>query len=134
MNLYTQLNFGGDCAEAFRFYEELLGGKIAMMMKAGDMPEGAPRPGPDDFVIHVDMEVAGTRLTGNDVPAEHFKPIRSSYLLLNVDSSQDAERIFKALAEGGEVTMKMEETFFATRFGQLRDRFGVLWTILHPKR
>ena len=79
------------------------------------------------------MDVAGGKLIGNDVPPEHFKPIRSSYVYLALDSSQDAERIFAAFSDGGEVTMKMEETFFATRFAQLRDKFGVLWTVLHLK-
>ena len=133
MKIYPQLNFGGDCEEAFRFYERQLGGRITMMMTAGEMPPGTPRPGPDDFVIHASMDVAGGQLTGNDVPAERFGPIRSSSLILSVDSAEEAERIHTAFAEGGEVTMPMQETFFATRFVQLRDRFGVLWTIMHQK-
>jgi PhnB protein len=134
MHLYPHLNFGGNCEEAFRFYEKHLGGKITTIMRVSDLPAGAPRPGGSpSAVIHVSMDVAGEELIGNDVPPEHFKPIRSSYLYLAVDSSDDAERIYAAFSEGGEVTMKMEETFFATRFAQLRDRFGVLWTILHLK-
>jgi PhnB protein len=133
MNLYTQLNFGGDCEAAFKYYEKHVGGRITTMMKASELPPGTPVPGSPDAVIHAVLEVAGGELIGNDVPPDRFKPTRSSYLFLKVDSSKDAERIFKALAEGGEVTMKMEETFFATRFGQLRDKFGVLWTVLHQK-
>jgi PhnB protein len=133
MKLYTQLNFGGDCEEAFRYYEKHLGGRITTMMKARELPPGMTPPGSLDAVIHVAMDVAGGELIGNDVPADHFQPIRSSYLFLKVDSPQEAERIFSALEDGGEVTMKMQETFFATRFGQLRDRFGVLWTVLHQK-
>ena len=134
MNLYTHLNFGGNCEAAFRFYEKHLGGKITMIMRKSDLPPGAPRPGgADNAVIHVNMDVAGGKLIGNDVPPEYFQPIRSSYLYLAVDSSEEAERIYAAFSEGGEVTMKMEETFFATRFAQMRDRFGVLWTILHLK-
>ena len=134
MHLYAHLNFGGNCEEAFRFYEEHLGGKITMIMRKSELPPGAPRPGgAPNAVIHVSMDVASGKLIGNDVPPEHFKPIRSSYLYLAVDSSEDAERIYAAFSGGGEVTMKMEETFFATRFAQLRDKFGVLWTILHLK-
>jgi PhnB protein len=70
-------------------------------------------------------------LIGNDVPAEYFKPIRSSYLYLSVDSAEDAERVYGALSAGGEVSMPMAPTFYASRFAQLRDRFGTLWTILH---
>jgi PhnB protein len=77
------------------------------------------------------MDIAGVELIGNDVPPTVFKPIRSSYLYLAVDSPEDAEQIYAALAEGGEVGMPLEETFFATRFAQLRDRFGTLWSILH---
>lgn len=135
MRLYTQLNFGGNCEEAFRFYERVLEGKITMIMKVRDLPAGVPRPSEEpDAVIHVRMDVAGGELIGNDVPSGRFQPIRSSYLYLAVDSAQAAETIFAALAEGGEITMALAETFFASRFGQLRDRFGVLWTILHERQ
>jgi PhnB protein len=132
MKLYTHLNFGGNCEEAFRFYEELLDGRITTMMKVSDMPAGVDRPpGSPDAVIHASMDVAGVELIGNDVPASHFKPIRSSYLYLALDSPEAAERVYAALAEGGEVGMPLAPTFFASRFAQLRDRFGTLWTLLH---
>lgn len=135
MKLYTQLNFGGNCEEAFRFYEQHLGGRITMMMKASDLPPQAPKPpgGSPEAVIHARMNVAGVELIGNDVPPDRFKPIRSSYLYLAVDSAEAADKIYAALAEGGEVSMPIAETFFATRFAQLRDRFGTLWTILHER-
>jgi PhnB protein len=105
-----------------------------MMMKASELPPGVPRPpSSPEAVIHASMHVAGVELIGNDVPAQHFKPIRSSYLYLAADSTEAAEEIYNALSEGGEVTMPIAETFFATRFAQLRDRFGTLWTILHLK-
>lgn len=135
MKLYTQLNFGGNCSEAFRFYERLLDGKITMMMTVRDLPPDVPPPNESpDAVIHARMDVAGVELIGNDVPPERFQPIRSSYLYLAVDSSEAAERIFGALATDGKVTMPLVETFFATRFGQVRDRFDVLWTVLHERR
>jgi PhnB protein len=134
MNLYTHLNFGGNCEEAFQFYEQHLGGRVTMMMKASEMPAGARSPpGSADAVIHAQLSVAGVQLIGNDVPGGRFEPIRSSYLYLAVDSPEEADRIYAALAEDGEVGMPIAETFFATRFAQLRDRFGVLWTILHEK-
>jgi PhnB protein len=134
MKLYTHLNFGGNCEEAFRYYETRLGGRITMMMKVSDLPAGAPRPsGSTDAVIHARMSVADVELIGNDVPPDHFKPIRSSYLYLAVDSAEVADTIYAALAKGGEVTMPIEETFFATPFAQLRDQFGTLWTILHER-
>ena len=135
VKLYTQLNFGGNCEEAFRFYEKLLGGRITFMMKVKDLPEGIPGP-PDsspEAVIHANMEIAGSQLIANDVPPSIFQPMRSSYLYVEADSPDDADRIFDALAAGGKIGMPKSETFFATRFGQVRDRFGTLWTILHRK-
>src|SRR5581483_8630218 len=133
MRLYTHLNFGGNCEEAFRFYEKHLGGKITMMMKQDQLPPNMRPPGELNAVIHARMTVAGVELIGNDVPAQHFKPIRSSYLYLSVDSTADAERIYRVLEEGGEVGMPIAETFFATRFAQVRDKFGVLWSIIHER-
>lgn len=134
MKLYTHLNFGGNCEEAFRFYEQHLGGEITAMLRVKDLPPDSPRPpGSTDAVIHAKMNVAGVELIGNDIPPDHFKPIRSSYLFLGVDSAQAAEEFYALLSEGGEVGMPMAETFFATRFAQLRDRFGTLWTIVHPR-
>jgi PhnB protein len=77
------------------------------------------------------MTVAGVELIGNDVPPDRFRPIRSSYLYLAVDSAEAADTIYAALAQGGEVSMPIGGTFFASRFAQLRDRFGVLWTLRH---
>jgi PhnB protein len=135
MKLYTHLNFGGNCEEAFRFYEKHLGGKITMMMRQSDLPAHVqPPPGSGaNAVIHARMTVAGVELIGNDVPPRYFKPVRSSYLYLAVDSAEAADKIYGVLAEGGEVRMPMAETFYATRFAQLRDRFGTLWTIIHER-
>ena len=134
MKLYTHLNFGGNCEEAFRFYETHLGGKITMMMKQSDLPPEVPAPpGSGKAVIHARVTVAGVELIGNDVPPNVFKPVRSSYLYLAVDSAKAADKIYAILKEGGEIGMPMEETFFASRFAQLRDRFGTLWTIIHER-
>ena len=134
MKLHTYLNFGGNCEEAFRFYEENLGGNITMMMRCADQPDpkNVP-PGTEKFVLYSNMTIGETQLMGSDVPPERFQPMRSVYLSLAVDSSEEAERIFKLLNEGGEVFMPMAETFFAYRFGMLRDRFGTSWMILHNK-
>jgi len=72
-------------------------------------------------------------LIANDVPADVFKAMRSVYLYLSVDSTAEAERVYKLLADGGEIFMPLEETFFATRFSMLRDRFGVSWSIIHER-
>jgi PhnB protein len=131
MKLYTQLNFGGNCEEAFRFYEKQLGGQITMMMTQSQAP-GAPK-GAGKAIIHARMNIGETVLIANDVPPDVFQKMRSVYLYLSVDTPAEAERVHKLLAEGGEVYMPMEETFFATRFSMLRDRFGVSWTVIHER-
>ena len=131
MKLYAQLNFGGNCEEALRFYEKHLGGKITAMMRQNEAP-GAP-PGAGNAIIHARMDIADTALIANDVPPSVFKKMRSVYLYLSVDSSAEAERVYKLLADEGEVFMPLEETFYATRFSMLRDRFGVSWTIIHER-
>ena len=134
MKLHTYLNYGGNCDEAFRFYEKNLGGKIRMMMRYADQPDPKNVPqGTENWVLYANMEIGETELMGSDVPPERFQPMRSVYLSLAVDTSEEAERIFKLLNEGGEVFMPMAETFFAHRFGMLRDRFGTSWMILHQK-
>ncbi len=132
MKMHTYVNFAGTCAEAFRFYETLLGGTIGMMMTHGQAPDqSGANPEWKDAVLHARIAIGGTELMGADIPSA--QPMRSAYLSLSVDSDAEAERIFSALAEGGDVFMPMQETFFATRFGQLRDRFAVNWMILHER-
>ncbi len=132
--LYTYLNYGGNCAEAFRFYEKHLGGKILMMMTHDEQPDPKNvQPGREKAILHARLEIGGTILMGSDVPAERFQPMRSVYLSLNLDSSEEAERVYGLLAVGGEIFMPLDESFFAFRFGMLRDRFGTSWMILHEK-
>jgi PhnB protein len=127
------VNFQGQCAEAFQFYEEHLGGKIVMMMKHGEAPDqGRVNQQLKDKVLHARITIGGTELMGADIPSA--QPMRSAYLSLGVASDAEAERIFAALAGGGEVFMPLQETFFASRFGQLRDRFGINWMILHERQ
>ena len=79
------------------------------------------------------MDIGDTVLIANDVPGTVFQKMRSVYLYLSVDSDKEAERVHKLLSEGGEIYMTMQETFYATRFSMLRDRFGVSWTIIHER-
>lgn len=134
MKLNTYINFGGNCAEAFRFYEKHLGGKIIMMMTFGDNPDAAKaHPNAKDLILHASMKIAGTDLMASDAVGEEYQPMRSAYLSLGVDSSEEAERVHAALADGGEIFMPMAETFFAHRFSMLRDKFGVNWMIIHQR-
>jgi PhnB protein len=134
MKLFTHLNFPGNCAQAFHYYEQRLGGKILMLMKQSEAPRAKPNSTGDDPVIHARMEIGGTVLIGNDVSPDHFQPMRSAYLYLSVHSAEEAERIYALLMTGGEAYMPLQETFFASRFSQLRDQFGTLWTLLHERQ
>ena len=132
MKLNTYVNFAGKCAEAFRFYEKHLGGHIGMMMTHGESPDQRQaRPEWKDAVLHARISIGDTELMGADIP--NAQPMRSAYLSLGVQSDAEAERIFSALSEGGEVFMPIQETFFATRFAQLRDRFGINWMIMRER-
>jgi PhnB protein len=135
MKLNTYLNYGGNCREAFHFYEKHLGAKITTMMLYGEMPGRKNLPKEqENFVMHARITLGGVELMASDVPPEQkFQPMRSAYLSLDVDSTEEAERIYGVLSDGGEVFMPIQETFFAFRFGQLRDKFGTNWMILHQR-
>lgn len=133
MKMYTYLNYGGNCRQAFRFYEEHLGGRITMMMTHGEAPGATGPDGWKDAILHARMSIGETELLAADVPAERFQPMRSAYLTLLLDTPAEAEQVYALLSEGGEIFMKMEETFFATRFAMLRDRFGTSWMLLNER-
>jgi PhnB protein len=134
MKLYTYLNYGGNCRQAFEFYEEHLGGKITSIATHGEQPDTSKvPPGWKNAVLHARIEIGGTVLLGADIPPERFQPMRSAYLSLLVDSVDEAERTYALLSDGGQIFMAMEETFFAHRFAMLRDRFGTSWMLLHER-
>jgi PhnB protein len=132
MRMNTYVNFRGNCAEAFRYYERHLGAKAGMMMTHAQSPDQS-RVGPKwkDAVLHARIVIGDNELMAADIP--DAEPMRSAYLTLRMDSSSEAERVFSALSDGGRVLMQMEETFFAFRFGQVQDRFGLNWMILHER-
>ena len=134
MKLNTYLNYGGNCAQALRFYEEHLGGKITAMSTYAQMPDQSNVP-PDqkDKVIHARITLGGAEVMASDTPPDRFKPMRSVYLSLSVDANEEAERIYSLLSDGGEIFMPMAETFFAHRFAMLRDKFGTSWMIIHQR-
>jgi PhnB protein len=134
VKLFTYLNYGGNCREAFEFYARHLGGKITMLMTFAEQPDPsiAP-PGSENKILHARIDVGDTTLLGADVPPDRFQPMRSAYLTLIVDSDAEAERLYALLREGGEIFMSMEENFFAHRFAMLRDRFGTSWMLIHER-
>ena len=134
MKLNTFLNFGGNCEQALRFYEAHLGGQIVMLMRRAEQPDQPAKwPGWEQSVQYAIMNIGETQLMASDVPPDRFQPMRSVYLSLSVDGAAEAERVWALLSDGGQIYMPLEETFFAERFGQLRDRFGTSWMILAQK-
>ena len=132
MRLNTYVNFAGRCAEAFRYYQEHLGATPGMMLTHEQGPEPSRLP-PEwkHAVLHARLRIGGTELMGADIP--NAEPMRSAYLSLSIDTDAEAERIYAALSQGGKVLMRMEETFFASRFAQVQDQFGINWMILHER-
>ena len=128
MKLDLYLNYHGTCEEAFRFYEKHLGGKIVMMMRHKENPNPQLPPDYGEKILHAHLELGGAALMGADVP--HAEPIRSAYASLTLHTAAEAERIYALLSDGGEIFMKMQETFFSPRFAMLRDRFGTSWMLL----
>lgn len=130
MQINPYLNFDGQCAEAFRFYEQVLGGKIDMLMTMGESPMAAETP-PDmqDRVMHVSMSVGGQNLMGSDSPPEMYQKPQGLFVSLHYDTAEEGGRVFSALAEGGTVVMPFEKTFWAEGFGMLVDRFGTPWMV-----
>jgi PhnB protein len=129
MRLDIYLNYGGNCEEAFRFYEQHLGGRITGIVRHGEQPNPNVPADWNDKVLHARIEIGTTVLMGADIP--NSEPMRSAYLTLGLDREGDAERVYALLTEGGTIFMKMEKTSFANRFAMLRDKFGTSWMLLH---
>lgn len=135
IKLNAYLFFEGNCEEAFKFYEKVLGGKIVAMMQHEGTPAADSVP-PEwrKKIIHACMNVAGTMLMASDAPPAHSQKPQGFYVNITVDSAAEAERIFKALEQGAKsINMALAETFWAVRFGMLVDRFGTPWMINCPK-
>jgi PhnB protein len=129
MRLDVYVNYRGNCEQAFRFYEQQLGGRIGGIVRHGEQPNPSMPADWQEKVLHARIEFGTTVLMGADIP--QAEPMRSAYLTLSLDSEEAAERVYAVLADGGQIFMKMEQTPFANRFAMLRDRFGTSWMLLH---
>lgn len=134
MKLIPFLSFNGSTHEAMAFYAQVLGGKVVSEMKYRDMPpmesaEGCGEMPPEtlDHVAHSQLEVDGAILMAADGPSPAGE--NSTTINVDVDSIDEAERVFKALAEGGQIKMPICETFWAHRWGFLIDRYGKPWMV-----
>ena len=129
MKFHAYLNFDGDCAEAFRYYQQLLGGDLDIRTHR-DSPgaEGVPEDWADR-VMHAALTVGDQLLMASDAPPEHYQRPASTYVSVSVDTMAEARRIFDGLADGAEVQMPFQQTFWSPGFGMLVDRWGTPWMV-----
>lgn len=130
-NVQPYLFFAGRCEEAIEFYRSALGAEVVMMARFKDAPE--PQQGLpdcfDDKVMHATLRIGDTMLFASDGRCEGKCVFEGFSLSITVADENEAERVFAALSDGGLVTMPLEKTFWAPKFGMLTDRFGVAWMV-----
>lgn len=133
MQLVSYLFFKDNAADAFDFYAKALGGKIEMKVALGDMPGAENFPAEARALIaHVRLVAGDAVLMGSDwcgPTQEPYPGIHGNAVSLSVDTPAEAEQLFKALGDGGKITMPLAETSWALRFGMLIDRFGAHWMV-----
>jgi PhnB protein len=126
----TYLQFPGNCREAFAFYAATLGGNVSFSLTYGESPVAAQTPADvRDKIMHARVDIGAQMLLGSDVVHGRYEAPSGFNVMAGVDEPADAERIFQALAAHGTVTMPLQETFWAQRFGICTDRFGVPWMV-----
>lgn len=130
MTISPYLFFSGDCAEAFRFYKDVLGGELEVMTNADTPPGVDPMPGATpDQVMHASLTLHDALLMGSDDPTGDGGPKTGVAVAYTAPDTDSARRIFEALSVGGEVQMPFEATFWSAGFGACLDRFGVSWMV-----
>ena len=130
MQLVPYLNFNGKCEEAFNFYQRTLGGKIEAMVNHEGTPAAQHVPAEwAKKIMHARLNVNGQVLMGADAPPNGYSTPKGLCVSLQVNEPKEAERIFGQLADGGSVDMPIQQTFWAARFGMLRDRYGIPWMV-----
>ena len=131
MQVQSYLIFNGRCEEALEFYKKALGAKVEMMMRFKEAPEGQCAPGSENKIMHSSLRVGETVLMASDGMTTQGKPeFKGISLTLNPKTEAEAERLFGALSEGGQVQQPLITTFFSPKFGVLSDKFGVNWMVV----
>ena len=133
MRVQPYLIFDGRCEEALNFYTSALGAKVESLMRFKDSPlpreADARPPGSDDKIMNASFKLGDSVVMASDGPCRGHPEFKGVSLSITLPDAAQANRIFAALAEGGEVLMPMTETFFAQRFGMVADRFGLSWLV-----
>jgi PhnB protein len=134
MQVQPYLNFDGRCEEALEFYRTALGAEQTRLMRFKECPEPQQRgmitPGTEDKVMHSTFRVGDTTVMASDGRCQGKSGFQGISLSLTVKNDAEAERYFKALSNGGQVTMPLTKTFFSSQFGMVTDRFGVPWMLI----
>ncbi|HEY7039400.1 MAG TPA: VOC family protein [Methylomirabilota bacterium] len=130
MRVNPYLLFNGQCEAAFKFYADCLGGKIeAMLPHAGTPAEGHVPAEWREKIMHARLSVGEDVIMGSDAPPGHFEQPKGFSVTIQLTDPAEADRIFQRLSEGATVTMPIQQTFWAARFGMLVDRFGTPWMV-----
>jgi len=130
MKVNPYLSFNGDCEAAFKFYEQCLGARIGGIFRYGGSPMESQVPADwSDKVMHGNLMFGEQVLQGADVAPESYVEPKGFSFSIQLNDTSQAERIFRELAQNGTVTMPLQETFWAARFGMVVDRFGISWLI-----
>jgi PhnB protein len=127
------LFFNGSCEQAVEFYRKALGAEVEMMMRFKDSPEphqpGMVPPGFENKIMHTSLRIGETTVMASDGCSAEKANFEGFSLSLSIPNEAEADRVFAALAEGGQVRMPLTKTFWSPRFGMVADRFGVGWMI-----
>jgi len=130
MLVQPYLFFGGRCEEALEFYRTAVGAEVEMLSRFKDAPQpGMAQPGMEDKVMHASFRIGETTLMASDGRCEGKLSFEGFSLSIVVPDDKNAESVFNALADGGKVTMPLDKTLWAPKFGMLEDRFGVGWMV-----
>ena len=136
MKVEPYLFFEGRCDEAIEFYRRALGAEVTMLMRYKDSPEppqpGMIPPGSENKVMHASLRVGDTTVMASDGRCSGKPGFQGLSLSITVSDAAAADRVFAALADGGQVRMPLTKTFFSPRFGMVADRFGVAWMVIVP--
>lgn len=131
MQVNPYLNFNGRCEEAIDFYRSALSAEVTRLMRFKQSPEpGMVSPGSEDKVMHASFRVGETTVMASDGRCQGSPIFQGISLSITVHDDSEAERIFDALADGGQVQMPLTKTFFSSHFGMVADRFGVSWMVI----
>jgi PhnB protein len=131
MHVQAYLTFNGRCEEAIEFYKKAVGAKVEMMMRFKDAPgDHTCSPGTEKNIMHSCLRIGDTAVMASDGMAQGKPEFKGFSLALNAKDIAEAERVFGALAEGGQVHQPLVESFFSPRFGMLADKFGVGWMVV----